>query len=630
MGFLLLPVSHFATDLDNWKDSLQYAQAPHLRATLCYKIGRSLKRKKPTEAQTYLLQGLEALQGTTAIPLKAKLLDFLGQVHRYQSDYAQALKMHQWSATYVADTLEKPVSAFTLLNTSLAHKGLGQYSLAISYMQEALNLYEEAEQASMIANCYNNLGNIYRLMGDYSRAIHAHERALDIREEEKDLAGIAFSYHNLGLIYQSAGLLDDAERLYDQAICLKDSLGGGIDSRVATSYLNLGELFQVRGDHETARKFYEKSLRRALLYDDIPTIAECYSNIGMSYLEEDQGTFAKAPLFKAVRLLQASPTDQYAKMIARQGLWLVKYGDSEAGMDSLRRSLVLARISGNRDDLIGAYHQLKVASAHLGDFDNALHWEESLGQLKDSLFTAGTQGHLAAQVAQFGLEQARIEQIKREEAFEKERLTYLWLGNGLVAAFLLALGAVLAYRNRRQTEVNKLLTKHNEKIAQANFDLRHANHEMEQVIHVLSHELKTPVRNVGGYVSLLRRRYLEQLDDDGRQFVNYAMDGVKNINQLLNDLLQYAQIGTRKSITTKESPIRQVIARVTQELMPQIEAYDAQLEVAAMPDLEVNYRAFYLVFRHLIDNAIKFREPARQPKISIGYRSEPGRHLFWV
>ncbi|MEL7339971.1 MAG: tetratricopeptide repeat protein, partial [Bacteroidota bacterium] len=601
LGFLLLPVSQFATDLDSWKDSLQHTQAPYLRATLCYKIGRSLKREQPAQAREYLQQGLAAAQAIPPHPIQAQLLDVLGQTYRYQSNYTQALHLHHWSANYVADTLHEAASAYTQLNTALAYKGLGQYSLALSHMQQALSLYQLAEQPNMVANCYNNLGNIYRILGDYSRAIHAQETALKIRREVDDWHGLAFSYHNLAYVYQSAGMLGFAERFYDQAICLKDSLGGEVKLQIASSYLNLGEVFQLRGDHETARKYYEKSLRRALLTDDIPTIAEAYSNIGMSYLESDQSTFAEAPLFKAVRLLQASPNDQYGKMIGRQGLYLVKNGAQEAGMDSLRRSLVLARLSGNRDDLLESYRRLKEANVYLQAFDEALYWEESLSKLKDSMFTAGTQGHLAAQVAQFGLEQARIEQVKRAEAFEKERLTYLWLGNGLVAAFLLALGAVLAYRNRRQTDVNKLLTQQNEKIAQANFDLRHANHEMEQVIHVLSHELKTPVRNVGGYVSLLRRRYLSQLDEDGREFVNYAMDGVKSINQLLNDLLQYAQIGSRKAITTKESPIRQVIARVTQELMPQIEAYDAQFEVAALPDLTVNYRAFYLVFRHLID-----------------------------
>ncbi|MEL7534956.1 MAG: tetratricopeptide repeat protein, partial [Bacteroidota bacterium] len=628
LGILFLPVSHFASNLENWKDSLELALPSTVHARLCFEIGRSLKRKDPSQAQQYLNEGIAYLVGSEPDSLMPHLFNTLGQTYRYQGDYEQALSYHQKAVSYEQDSLHQEVGPYTYLNLSLAYKSKGASAIAIPYQKSALAGFEAKGDLKMLANCYNNLGNIYRQIGDLSRAIEAHEKAMLIRSQIRDFKGLGFSYHNLGLIYQTMGMLNESERFYNQAICLKDSLGQG--NQVGSSYLNLGELFYARGDFRGARKFAEKSLRRFLLEENNAAVAAAYSDISKSYIAEGKFSLAEPPIKKAIKLTQRSQGLRYANAIGNYGRWLVQTGELDRGLDSMKRSLTILKTKESPLIQLGAYVRLENSYKELGLTKEALYWAEQKQMLKDSIFKLQINAQLQAQEIQMELDKKQLEYVQLKEAVEKERLGYLWVGNGLIAAFLLAIGIILGYRNRRQTEVNQLLNAQNEKIAQANFDLRHANHEMEQVIHVLSHELKTPVRNVGGYVSLLRRRYLDQLDEEGQQFVNYAMNGVKSINQLLNDLLQYAQIGSKQNVGTGMVSISQVIARATQELMPQIEAYEAHLEVAPLPDLEVNYRAFYLVFRHLLDNALKFRKAGIKPVIKIGYRSEPGRHLFWV
>lgn len=628
LGILFLPVFNFANNLDRWKDSLDLSLEPQLHALICLKLGRSLRLENPSSAHDFLSEGLEYVQGTGRSPLVVDLLNYSGQTARYQGNYQQAVDFHERALAYETDSLLGKVSGYTYLNLSLAYKGLGLSAIAILYQESALLAYQEDENQRMIANCYNNLGNIYRQMGDYGRALNAQMSAMQIRRQNDDFRALSYSYHNLGYLYQTMGMMDESERFYTQAICLKDSLGG--PSQVARTYLNLGELFHERGDYDAARKFAEKALRRALLSEDNPTVVEAYGNISWAYMAEGKLALAEPAIRKAIRLSQGNQQARYAKMIGRYGLWFMQSQQPEVGIDSLKRSVMILRALQCPKELQEAYDKLKTAYLSIGKTDEALYWSNHLDKLKDSLFQVQLNAHLVAHEIQGDLASIQLENMQLQETLEKERLGYLWIGNALIAAFLLAIGVVLGYRNRRQTEVNHLLNGQNEKIAQGNFDLRHANHEMEQVIHVLSHELKTPVRNVGGYVSLLRRRYLSQLDADGQEFLNYAMEGVKGINRLLNDLLQYAQIGSKQSTLSGQVPIEQVIARATQELMPQIEAYEAQLDIAPLPDLEVNYRAFYLVFKHLLDNALKFRKAGRAPVIKIGYRSEPGRHLFWL
>jgi len=160
-------------------------------------------------------------------------------------------------------------------------------------------------------------------------------------------------------------------------------------------------------------------------------------------------------------------------------------------------------------------------------------------------------------------------------------------------------------------------------------ELKRSNSDLEQFAYVASHDLKEPIRMVSSYVQLLEQRYKEHLDTDGITFMNYAVEGAKRANALINDLLEYARINhdnnNFKDVSTKE-----VLLEVEQNLRIAIRENDALINLPThLPTIKANRMQMVRLFQNLISNAIKFRRE-EPPRINIEVSENGKYYLFKV
>ncbi len=136
-------------------------------------------------------------------------------------------------------------------------------------------------------------------------------------------------------------------------------------------------------------------------------------------------------------------------------------------------------------------------------------------------------------------------------------------------------------------------------------DLRRSNRDLEQFAYVASHDLQEPLRMVSSYVQLLERRYKDILDSDGRDFIAFAVDGARRMEDLIGDLLQFSRIQTQE-----ESFVNVDCARVLNNarilLASSIERHSAVLTCGALPTVTGDESQLERLFQNLIDNGIKF------------------------
>jgi PAS domain S-box-containing protein len=147
-------------------------------------------------------------------------------------------------------------------------------------------------------------------------------------------------------------------------------------------------------------------------------------------------------------------------------------------------------------------------------------------------------------------------------------------------------------------------------------ELSRSNQELEQFAYVASHDLQEPLRMVSNYTQLLGRRYKDQLDADANEFIDFAVDGAKRMQELIHDLLTYARVGTRGK-QFKRMPAAEIVADALANLSSAIEDTKARVIVDELPSILCDGSQLVQVFQNLIANAIKFSRPGEPPLVHI-------------
>jgi signal transduction histidine kinase len=146
-------------------------------------------------------------------------------------------------------------------------------------------------------------------------------------------------------------------------------------------------------------------------------------------------------------------------------------------------------------------------------------------------------------------------------------------------------------------------------------ELQRSNAELEQFAYVASHDLQEPLRKVASFCQLLQRRYAGQLDDKADVYIEYAVDGAKRMQQLINDLLAFSRVGriVRDQVLV---PSGEALDQARANLSAPIAQEHARIESGPLPVVRVEAALLTTVFQNLLGNALKFRGED-DPRISV-------------
>jgi len=149
-------------------------------------------------------------------------------------------------------------------------------------------------------------------------------------------------------------------------------------------------------------------------------------------------------------------------------------------------------------------------------------------------------------------------------------------------------------------------------------ELRRSNTELEQFAYVASHDLQEPLRKVASFCQLLEKRYGEQLDERGVEYIGYAVDGAKRMQVLINDLLSFSRVG-RLGTTQTELNLDDTLDAALANLAIAIDESDAEIvrPEQPLPRIFADPTLLTMLWQNLIGNAIKFRNIDRPPRIVI-------------
>ncbi|APW99538.1 histidine kinase [Halobiforma lacisalsi AJ5] len=143
-------------------------------------------------------------------------------------------------------------------------------------------------------------------------------------------------------------------------------------------------------------------------------------------------------------------------------------------------------------------------------------------------------------------------------------------------------------------------------------ELEASNERLEQFAYAVSHDLEEPLRMISSYLQLVERRYGDELDADGREFIEFAVDGADRMKEMIDGLLAYSRIDTRGE-PFEPVDLEAVLEDVTTDIGVLIADSDAELAVEPLPVVEGDASQLRQLFQNLVSNAIKYSgdEPPR-------------------
>ncbi|MBF2008748.1 MAG: GAF domain-containing protein [Chlorogloeopsis fritschii C42_A2020_084] len=179
----------------------------------------------------------------------------------------------------------------------------------------------------------------------------------------------------------------------------------------------------------------------------------------------------------------------------------------------------------------------------------------------------------------------------------------------------------------RKAIVNIVLRQADE-LAQLAHDLELSNSELKKFAYVASHDLQEPLNQVANYVQLLEMRYNDFLDEDAKEFITFAVEGVSLMQTLIDDVLAYSKVDMQ-AVEFELTEVDTALERALANLRKRISETGAVITHDPLPTVMADATQLMQLFQNLIGNAIKFRSD-KAPEIHVGASRLEDEWLFSV
>ncbi len=186
---------------------------------------------------------------------------------------------------------------------------------------------------------------------------------------------------------------------------------------------------------------------------------------------------------------------------------------------------------------------------------------------------------------------------------------------------LLGIGRDITQRKIAQEKLIELNVTLEKNIKQ----LEISNTELEQFAYVASHDLQEPLRMITSFLTLLEKRYRDKLDDKGKQYIGFAVDGGKRMRQIILDLLEFSRVG-RTEDTWEKVDLNELVYEILSLQSQQIKDVKAKVQMDTLPILNSYKAPLRQVFQNLINNGLKYHRDGVAPHISISVNDDD---TFW-
>ncbi|MBB6462856.1 ATP-binding protein [Flammeovirga kamogawensis] len=395
-----------------------------------------------------------------------------GVAYYYKAEYSDALRFY-FEALNISEKEENPNTVnSTVQNIGKIYEVQQEYDKALEYYSRGLELLNDTSSPKLTALAYSNMANILNYKEEYVKALSYHEKAIKIRQKE-DNTFLPYSYNDIAIVYRNLGNLGEAIKAYK------------------LSYSSLKALNEKRG------------------------LAGVSNNISSLYLE---------------------------------------LGKVDSALKYAKQSYKLAYQVHAKHELMGASFQLSELYERKGNYREALKYERQSNELYDSLFTQEKMREVATLETQvkFNDERAKSQLLREQQKAKMDQQVVLTIA-AIIVCFLL-IGVIMIFMkerskqnilNKKLVEANKLLQEQQEELAKKNKEgkehndrLNTLNEEKNHLIGVVAHDLRNPLTSALSLSQLLN----EELDGDNQECIQGVSNALNRMHEMITRILDVKAI----------------------------------------------------------------------------------------
>jgi len=190
----------------------------------------------------------------------------------------------------------------------------------------------------------------------------------------------------------------------------------------------------------------------------------------------------------------------------------------------------------------------------------------------------------------------------------------------------------LRLRNKELEDVKKAMLNILEDLEEQKTELEKVNKELDGFVHIVSHDLRTPLRGISSFITFLEEDYKDKLGKEGQEFIEEIRNGANRLSDLIDDLLTLSRIARIKN-PYETVNIQTLIDSVFESIKHDIKTHRVSLKIHdQLPTVVCDRVKMAQVFLNLINNAIKFssKNNKENPKIEIGFMERSDNFEFYV
>lgn len=184
--------------------------------------------------------------------------------------------------------------------------------------------------------------------------------------------------------------------------------------------------------------------------------------------------------------------------------------------------------------------------------------------------------------------------------------------------FVISTGLLLFTLLKRQ---NTAIRQKIEELKEKSTELKKTNSELENYFFLASHDLQEPNRTIISFLTNLEKRYKNSLDEQGHIYIKYAIDGAYYMRKSILNLQEHSKIG--KNLNYKSIDLNLIIKKIIEEEDEENALTSDNVSISKLPVIKTDENLIYLIFKNLIENAIKFKKNNENLHITISYKEYP-------